>query len=222
MILKNILTVELTMPEAGIVLNPSETITYEEIGSPEFIASCADEITTFVAQGKIKVFEDDGITEVGVVDVATISSGEKSTLRLENIDELSAAISPHVSRRFIFMKDSFMMNRNKTIKKPFPGSISSVSIRPRRGPILVTIYSDGVYFQEEEIGRNSLFEYNFDYKITDAVIILKNKKTFHNDIDIYIDGDTYLDNVHIQELIDGWPEDSPSHSDINKYMFDSK
>lgn len=208
------------MPVAGIVLDPSETIAYKDIGDSDFIASCSDEITTFAALEKIKVFEDDGVTEVGITEVAMISSGEKSTLVLGNLDELASAISPHANRRFIFLKDVFRIKKNDTIKKPFPGSISTVSIRPRRGSVTVQIFTDGIYFQEEEIKRNAVFEYDFDFKMTDVVFIFTDSSSNNSDIEIYVDGDTYLDSDLIQELVNGWQEDSSSHSVIDKYMFD--
>lgn len=220
MIIKNILSVELTMPKAGIVLNPSETITYEEIGNSDFLASCSDEITSFVVLEKIKVFEDDEITEVTVTNVAVHTSGEKQTLSLGNLDELASAMSPHANRKFIFLKDVFTLKKNRTIKKPFPGSISSVSVRPKNGSVSVQLFSDGIYFQEEEISKNAIFEFDFDYKMTDTVLMINDSSSNKNEIEIYIDGDTYLDSLLIQELVDGWQEDSASHSDIDKYMFD--
>ncbi len=222
MILKNILAIELTMPTAGIVLDPSETITYAEIGDADFLASCSDEITSFVVLEKIKVFQDDGVTELTVSDVATETSGEKHTLALGNLDQLASAISPHANRRFIFMKDIFSMQRNSTVKKPFPGSISSVVIRPKKGDVTVQFFSDEIYFQEEKLKRNERFEYEFDYKMTDVVIIFSGSSGRNNEVEMYIDGDTYLEPTLIQELIDGWAEDSPSHSTINSYMFDEQ
>ncbi len=220
MVLKNILTVELTMPTTGIVLDPSETITYAEIGDADFVSSCSDEITEFVALNKIKVFQDDGVTELSLTDVATQTSGEKSTLSLGNLEELAVAISPHANRRFMFLRDSFEMKKNKTVKKPFPGSVGNINIRPKNGSVMVQLYSDNVLFQEEEIKRNAIFQYELDYKMSDVMIIMSGSHSNKNTIDIYADGDTYLDSALVQEVVDGWAEDSPSHSALDKYNFD--
>lgn len=221
MIIKNILSVDLTMPVAGIVLSPSETITGEEIGDSSFLASCSDEITTFAVQEKIKVFHDDGITELSVTEIAVTASGENNTLTIGNLDELADAVTTSGGRRFMFLTDSFNIKKNDTVKKPFPGRVASVSIRPIKGSVYVQAFSDGIYFQKERVDRNKVLEYEFDYKMSDSVIIFSGSSSNRNVVEIYIDGDTYLDSALSQELINGWREDSPSHSVIDKYMFDA-
>ena len=202
------------------MLDPSETITGAEIGDSSFLASCSDEITTFAAQEKIKVFHHDGITELSVTDIAVMASGEKNTLAIGNLDELADAVSTTGGRRFMFMADSFDMKKNKTIKKPFPGRVASVSIRPRKGSVYVQVFSDGIYFQKERVNKNQVLGYEFDCKLNDSVIIFSGSSSSRNEIEIYMDGDTHLDSALSQEVISGWREDSPSHSVIDKYMFD--
>lgn len=219
--IKNITSLSLTLPVSGIVLDAQEEREFSTIGTETFVSSCADEFASFFAIGKIEIIRDDETVITSITDVISVTSGLTSTLELGNLEELAIAIAPHANRRFIFLQDVATSQKDEIIKKPFPGSILSISIRPKKSSTMVQIYADGIYFQEEEIRRNAVFEYNFDYKMTDVVLILDSGRS-KNQIELYMDGDTYLDPLSIQELVDSWREDSSTHSNIDKYMFDEQ
>jgi len=218
--LKNISGFSLTLPISGVVLAINEIVDTSTFGDAAFVESCADEITTFKALGKIEAYDDTDTLITSNTEIIATLGGLKQDLYITNVEELAVAVSPHANRKFIFLSDTIEMKNREVIKKPFPGSISTVSVRPKDKNVSVQLFSDGITFPEEEVRKNAVFEFDFDFKMTDCVltILSSHGKT---DVEVYVDGDTYLDTIAIQELVDSWKEGSATHSTIDQYMFDS-